>query len=627
MCGISGIFNIAGPRPIEPATMQFINRLQSHRGPDDEGYFYDPQIALAHRRLAIIDVGGGHQPLFNEDHSVVVVFNGEIYNFRDIAEILQEKGHTFQTMSDTEVIVHAWEEWGERCVDRFRGMFAFAVWDRKHQSLFIARDRLGKKPLYYTQTLKGQFIFASELKVLLAHPDVSHDLRPEMAEEFFMYGYIPDPYSAYSNIFKLPPGHSMLLVPGGRINPTLYWDLPSPGSPIGWEETQQTLLDKLREAVKLRLISDVPLGAFLSGGVDSSAIVALMAELQNTPVTTCSIGFSEQTFDESDYARAMAERYHTRHFSEIAHPNDTALIDRMTDIYDEPFADSSAMPTFRVCEMARKHVTVALSGDGGDEIFAGYRRHRMNLNEERFRNLFPTPIRRPLFAALGQWYPKADWAPRPLRAKTTFQSLAMELVDGYANSISKLRTDERRQLFSQRYLHSLGGYDGSEILKAHAENFPTDDPLKQIQYLDFKTWLPGDILTKVDRASMANSLEIRAPLLDHELISWAYSIGSQHNIAGKEGKYAFKKSLEGYVNNDILYRPKMGFSIPLAHWFRHQLKQSLQNSVLSEPMLDCGYFAPDMLKQMVNDHLQGYRDHGASLWSLLIFSQFITRQA
>ncbi|OAN11366.1 asparagine synthetase B [Photobacterium jeanii] len=626
MCGIAGIFNLYQSAPIQPDCLKSINRRQAHRGPDDEGYYFDPFIGLAHRRLSIIDLSGGHQPLFNEDGSVAVVFNGEIYNFQPLVAELKQLGHTFSTYSDTEVIVHAWEEWGEKSVSRFRGMFAFAVWDSNRRQLFIARDRLGKKPLFYSQTSQGQLVFASELKVLLDHPDVSQQLRPEMAEDFFMYGYIPDPYTAYQNIYKLEAGHTMLLTPGEKLRTSPYWDLSAPEQFLSWEQTQSSLIERLEEAVKIRLMADVPLGAFLSGGVDSSAIVSLMARLQQQPVNTCAIGFHEQAFDESEYAQQIAQQYQTNHVSKIVDADDISLIKHLNDIYDEPYADSSALPTYRVCQLARQSVKVALSGDGGDEIFAGYRRHRMHIAEQKIRQVIPSRFRKPIFGSLGRFYPKADWAPRPLRAKTTFQSLALSQVEAYASSISKLRIDERALLFSDQYKTQLNGYNGIDQLTQHANNAPTDDPLKLIQYLDIKTWLVGDILTKVDRASMANSLEVRAPLLDHEFIEWAYSVRSQDNIQGMQGKYAFKKALEPYVNQDILYRPKMGFSMPISSWFRTSLKQTLHDAVLSPNMLDSGFFNVAHLKQMLHEHVEGYRDHGASLWCLLMFSQFMLKQ-
>ncbi len=625
MCGISGIFNLNQAPLIDIELLRKINRVQAHRGPDDEGFFIDECVGLAHRRLSIIDLSGGHQPVFNEDESVCVVFNGEIYNFKPLVNELSELGHQFSTLSDTEVIVHAWEEWGVNCLERFQGMYTFAVWDRKTKQLFIARDRLGKKPLHYTITSKGQLIFASELKVLLAHPEVDTTLRNEMAEEFLMFGYIPDPYTAYKNIHKLDAGHYLLLTPQCKVTQTKYWDLQAPTQFLSWEETQNGLIERIRESVKMRMLADVPLGAFLSGGVDSSAIVALMAGLQDEAVNTCSIGFDEQAFDESEYATEIAERYHTNHLSKVVSANEYDLIDQLTHIYDEPFADSSALPTFRVCQLARKSVKVALSGDGGDEIFAGYRRHRLQLAEARLRDKLPHAFRQPVFGTLGKLYPKADWAPQRFRAKTTFQSLAMNSVEAYGNTMSRLRSGQRRKLFSKEYLNSLGGYTGNEIIRHHAMNAPTEDPLKLIQYLDVKTWLPGDILTKMDRASMANSLEVRAPLLDHKFMEWAFAIKSSDNIRGDQGKFAFKKALEPYVDSNILYRPKMGFSIPISEWFRGPLKQKLEDNVLSQTMFDSGYFDTNSLKQLVNEHTSGRSDHGDSLWCLLMFSQFLNR--
>ncbi|MDC0609951.1 amidotransferase 1, exosortase A system-associated [Vibrio sp.] len=626
MCGISGMFNLIPSTPIDSEILKNINTIQSHRGPDDEGYFIDDQIGLAHRRLSIIDLSGGHQPVFNENRSACVVFNGEIYNFKPLVIELSELGHHFSTLSDTEVIIHAWEEWGEKCVERFQGMFTFAVWDKEKKALFIARDRLGKKPLYYSKTQKGQFVFGSELKVLLGHPDIDKTLRQEMAEEYLMFGYVPDPYTAYKNIFKLEPAHYLTLRQGCEIKPVQYWDLPAPSLDLSWQETQEGIIEQLKHAVEIRMLADVPLGAFLSGGVDSSAVVAMMAQSQSSPINTCAIGFNEKSFDETEYAEQIAKRYGTNHVSRVVSADDYELIDRLTDIYDEPFADSSALPTFRVCELARESVKVALSGDGGDEVFAGYRRHRLQLAEQQFRDKIPQGLRKPLFGTLGKVYPKADWAPQFLRAKTTFQSLALNPIEAYGNTMSRLRVDQRQKLFKQEYLDHLAGYTGQEIINRHAKNSPSSDPLKLIQYLDIKTWLPGDILTKIDRASMANSLETRAPLLDHRFIEWAFSIKSSDNIRGNQGKFAFKKALEPFVNDNILYRPKMGFSIPIAAWFRGPLMDKLKAYVLSEKMFDCGFFEPSELKTLVNDHIAGRRDNSDALWCLLMFAQFLNKQ-
>lgn len=626
MCGISGIYNLTTLQPIDHDLLKHINNIQLHRGPDDEGYFIDPFIGLGHRRLSIIDLEGGHQPQFNEDGSVAIVFNGEIYNYRQLVSELKVKGHIFSSESDTEVIVHAWEEWGVECVNKLDGMFTFAIWDQNSRQLFIARDRLGKKALFYTVTSNGQLIFGSELKVLLGHPEVDLTLRDEMAEEFFMYGYIPDPYTAYKQIYKLEQGHFIHHSAGMPLKTTAYWDLTISENPLTFQETQEQLISRLSTSVSSRMMSDVPLGAFLSGGVDSSAIVALMAGQHKEPVNTFSIGFNEKSFDESEYAEQIALRYHTNHKSQIVDPNDISLVEKLVDIYDEPFADSSALPTYRVCQLASKSVKVALSGDGGDELFGGYRRYRMHMAEQRVRDLIPNSIRKPIFGTLGRLYPKADWAPQPLRAKTTFESIAMSAVEGYGNTISKLRHNERCALFHPSYLKSLNGYTGLEILKHHGKNAPTTDPLKLIQYLDTKTWLVGDILTKVDRASMANSLEVRSPLLDHKFWEWGFNTQSSNNVKGNQGKYAFKKALEGHVSNDILYRPKMGFSMPISTWFRTSLKPTLSRYVLSDSMLDSGLFDQATLQKMVNDHSQGYKDHGASLWCLLTFSLFMDRQ-
>ena len=627
MCGISGIFNLHTAHPIDTELLQTINRLQSHRGPDDEGYFFDQNIGLAHRRLSIIDLSGGHQPVFNETKSVCVVFNGEIYNFQPLVTELANCGHTFSTLSDTEVIVHSWEQWGVECLQRFQGMFCFALWDQNTQQLFIARDRLGKKPLYYSKTQRGQIVFGSELKVLLGHPEVDKTLRDEMAEEFLMFGYVPDPYTAYQHIFKLEPAHYLLLSPNAEVTPQAYWDLPAPQHIQSWDETQQAMIDHLKAAVNIRMLADVPLGAFLSGGVDSSAVVAMMAHYQDDPINTCAIGFNESDFDESDYADQIAQRYHTNHTLKVISADEYDLIDKLTDVYDEPFADSSALPTYRVCELARQSVKVALTGDGGDEVFAGYRRYRLQMTEQQLRGTLPYSVRKPIFGILGKVYPKADWAPQFLRAKTTFQSLAMDPIEAYGNTMSCLRADQRQALFTPQYQKRLNCYSGLEVIKHHAKNAPTEDPLKRIQYLDIKTWLAGDILTKIDRASMVHSLETRAPLLDHKLIEWAYSIDNQSNIHGNQGKYAFKKALEPYVDSNILYRPKMGFSIPIAQWFRGPLKEKLAHTVLSERMFDCGYFRPDALKQLVHQHTSGRSDHSDALWCLLMFGQFLNRQA
>ncbi|MCK9262024.1 MAG: amidotransferase 1, exosortase A system-associated, partial [Azoarcus sp.] len=522
MCGIAGLFDIRGKRDFDRILMQRMNDIQFHRGPDEGDLYLEPGVALGHRRLSIIDLASGQQPLFNEDGSVAVVFNGEIYNFQELVPELEALGHVFHTHSDTEVIVHAWEAWGEDCVQRFRGMFAFGLWDRNQQCFFMARDRLGVKPLHYAVLDDGTLVFGSELKVLMQHPGLDRSIDPHAVEEYFALGYIAEPRTIFKGARKLQPAESLCIRRGQPVpEPKTYWDVSfSLDNPLSLEDAEVELTDRLRESVRLRMISDVPLGAFLSGGVDSSAVVATMAGLSSEPVNTCSIAFDDPAFNESAFAKMVADRYHTNHHVETVKSDDFDLIDTLAALYDEPYADSSAIPTYRVCQLARKHVTVALSGDGGDESMGGYRRYRMHLMEEKLRAAMPHSVRKPVFGLLGRMYPKADWAPRVFRAKTTFQALARDSVQAYFHSVSILRDEMRVSLFSSDFQRKLGGYNAIEVFRRHADAAQTDDPLALIQYIDTKTYLVGDINTKVDRASMAHSLEVREPLMDHKLVEW-----------------------------------------------------------------------------------------------------------
>ncbi len=624
MCGFTGIWDSRGETGIDRALLEKMNQTQVHRGPDEGGIHIEPGAGLAHRRLSIIDLSSGQQPLFNEDESVVVVYNGEIYNFQELAVELQAAGHVFRTHCDTEVIVHAWEEWGERCVERFRGMFAFALWDRNRRRLFLARDRLGIKPLYYAQLPDGQVIFGSEMKSLLAHPDLPREEDPCAVEEYFALGYVAEPRTILRGVHKLEPGHS-LLFERGRPRPEKreYWDVPFADNGIRDEaEAQRELVERLREAVRIRMVAEVPLGAFLSGGVDSSAVVAMMAGLSEDPVNTCSISFGDPRFNEAAFARQVADQYHTNHQVEQVDSDDFGLLDKLSGLYDEPFADSSALPTYRVCELARKHVTVALSGDGGDENLAGYRRYRWHMNEERVRGLLPDVLRRPLFGLLGSVYPKADWAPRILRAKATLQGMARDSVEGYFHSVSVMGDPLRRQLFSEGFRRELQGYTAVDVFRRHAGRAPTDHPLSLVQYIDMKTYLVGDILTKVDRASMAHSLEVRVPILDHKLVEWISGLPPEMKLHGREGKYLFKKALEPHLPHDILYRQKMGFSIPLADWFRGPLRERVRDSLLGETLGDSGIFNRAFLADMLEQHQSGRRDYSAGIWTLLMYDAF-----
>jgi asparagine synthase (glutamine-hydrolysing) len=629
MCGIVGIVDLEGTREIDRDLLSRMNESQHHRGPDEGGLHVEPGLGLGHRRLSIIDLATGQQPLFSADRSIVVTFNGEIYNFQAVRSELERLGCIFATHSDTEVIVYAWSAWGPACVERFNGMFAFAVWDRPKQTLFLARDRLGVKPLHYAMTADNHLVFGSELKSLLEHPRVSRVVDPPAVEDYFGYGYVPEPRTVFRDVWKLPPGHRMTVRRGDRsCRPEQYWDVGfHRNDAITEEAARAELVDRLREATRLRLISEVPLGAFLSGGVDSSAVVAMMAGLSADPVNTCSISFGDRDYDESRFAQQVAERYRTNHRVERVDPDDFSLVDRLAWLYDEPYADSSALPTYRVCELARRQVTVALSGDGGDESLAGYRRHRWHAYEDRVRSLLPLALRRPLFGFLGRVYPKLDWAPKVLRAKSTLQSLARDSVEGYFHSISVMGDPLRARLYSPAFKKSLGGHEAVDVMRRHAANAPTDHPLSLVQYLDLKTYLPGDILTKVDRASMAHALEVRSPFLDYQLVEWLATLPPDLKLRGSEGKYLLKKAMEPHLPHEIMYRPKMGFAVPLAGWFRGPLRTTLREALLGPRMLDSGYFDRRVLEQMVDDHQSGLSDHSPALWSLLMFEGFLKRAA
>jgi asparagine synthase (glutamine-hydrolysing) len=625
VCGIVGILDIRGRREVSRELLARMNETQHHRGPDAGALHVEPGLGLGHRRLSIIDLSTGQQPMFNEDGSVVVIYNGEIYNYQSLIPELTRLGHTFKTRSDTEVIVHGWEAWGTECVKRFRGMFAFALWDRNRSTLFLARDRLGVKPLHYALLPDGTFLFGSELKSLLAHPGLARDIDPCAVEDYFALGYIPEPRTIFTSAKKLPPGHTLAIRRGAPLpEPVEYWEPRfTLDRRLSLAEATAELSQRLDESVRLRLISEVPLGAFLSGGVDSSAVVAAMASASTEPVNTCSIAFADPAFDESRYALQVAQRYGTRHFVDRVESDDFDLVDALARLYDEPFADSSAIPTYRVCQLARKHVTVALSGDGGDENFAGYRRYRLHLAEERMRRALPLTLRRSVFGLLGEVYPKADWAPRMLRAKSTFEALGRDSVGAYFHGVSILRDGMRERLFTDAFKKRLGGYNAIETFRRHARRADTDDPLALVQYLDLKTYLVGDINTKVDRASMAHSLEVREPLMDHPLVEWLASLPSSLKVHGQEGKWLLKKAMEPRLPREILYRPKMGFAVPLARWFRGPLHKRVHDSLLGERLAATGFFDRAYLQELLAHHQSGRRDYSSSLWTLLMFDAFL----
>jgi asparagine synthase (glutamine-hydrolysing) len=616
MCGIAGIYNFKSQEPVSPRLLKAMTDTLVHRGPDDEGFYISGPLALGHRRLSIIDLEGGHQPISNEDESVWVVFNGEIYNFSELQDGLITKGHTFKTRSDTEVIVHLYEEDGERCFERLRGMFAIAIWDGRNRKLVLGRDRVGKKPLFYFYD-GSRIAFASEMKAILKIPGVPREIDPQAVSDYFSLLYVPAPKSIFKQIRKVLPGHYVVVSDKG-LREVEYWDIHFAATSAATEQQWcDRLLETYREAVRLRLVSDVPLGAFLSGGVDSSSVVALMADLVNHPVTTCSIGFDEKEFNELDYAREVASRFKTNHHEQTVRPDAVGIIEKLVWHYDEPFADSSAVPTYYVSQVARERVTVALSGDGGDENFAGYRRYYFDRRENMMRALLPATVRASFFGTLAALYPKADWAPRIFRGKATFENLARTPIEAYFRSVSAVRPELKGQVLHGDLVKALDGYESLDVLRYYYERADTQDPLSRIQYVDIKTYLTDDILVKVDRASMAHSLEVRAPILDHKVMELAASMPSSMKLRGMNGKYIFKKALTRLLPETVLRRRKMGFGVPLALWFRKDLKELAHSVIFSRN--GNNLLSESTVKHVWQEHQSGLRDRSTELWTLLMF--------
>ena len=642
MCGIAGIFHRNGDK-IDADHLIRMTRTLAHRGPDEEGYFLNGStsttwvpshgapalvrgridgsagdVGLGHRRLAIIDLSSGQQPLANEDGTVWVTFNGEIYNFRSLVTELEAKGHRFRTRSDTEVIVHAWEEWGEDAVKRFRGMFAFALWDERQQVLWLARDRVGKKPLYYFLD-DDRLLFASELKGILEMPGVPRDLDLTALSDYLSLLYIPSPRTIFRSIKKLPAAHQ-LVVSRERTALSCYWDLSfHDRHQLSEERMTEDLLGLLDEATRLRMISEVPLGAFLSGGVDSSAVVALMAKASDKPVLTSSISFSEAKYNEVEYARRIADLYHADHHEFHVTPEAIQVVEKLAWHYDEPFADSSAVPTYYVSETARHKVTVALSGDGGDENFAGYRRYYFDLRENLIRGLLPSFLRRPMFKALGHLYPKADYLPQVFRGKAFLSNLARDPVDAYFASVSAFRDDEKASILNSEVSGLLSDYRTADLFHQVYGRAPAPDHLSRIQYLDIKTYLCEDILTKVDRASMAVSLEVRCPVLDHVFMEYVARIPSELKLVGTRGKHIFKKALTRHLPDDILTRPKMGFGVPIAEWLRKDLR-TYGRALVLEGEATRRYLRHDFVETLWKEHASSARNHSTELWAIMMLN-------
>lgn len=617
MCGITGIFY---PHQSETPSLDQLQRMTSvlvHRGPDAGDHYVNGPVGLGHRRLKIIDLEGGKQPLFNEDGSKVIVFNGEIYNFQDLRQILLTKGHRFETHSDTEVILHAYEEYGETCVNHLRGMFAFAIWDGEKQQLFLARDRVGIKPLYYYWDGR-KFLFASEIKAILQDSQVRREIDPCALDDYLTYLYIPAPKTIFKNIRKLRPGHTLTVSHHG-LKEQEYWDLNfAPKNNLSETDYAAGLLEKLRESVAIHMMSEVPLGAFLSGGIDSSAVVGLMAGLMNQPVNTASIGFRESGFDELPYARRVAAQFHTCAYEKIVETNAAMILDDLVWHFDEPFADSSMVPTYYVSQVARERVTVCLSGDGGDENFAGYRRYRFDVLENRIRALLPCSLRRPVFGTLGWAYPKADWLPQIFRAKTLLTNLSLSPEEGYFHSLSWFSPKMKSHLYRESLKKDLREYASLSVMQTYFDRSQGWDPLSRIQYVDIKTYLVDDILTKVDRASMAHSLEVRVPLLDHEVMEYAASIPSRYKLHNGDGKYVLKHALKDLLPSEVMNRRKMGFSIPLAQWFRAGLKATFEERVFAQDAFIGELFDLSPIHQWWAQHQRGTRDYAYYLWALLV---------
>jgi asparagine synthase (glutamine-hydrolysing) len=621
MCGLAGI-HYADPE--QKPGIALAKRMADaivHRGPDGEGFHAEPGLVFAHRRLAVIDPAGGQQPMFNEDGSVVIIFNGEIYNFESLRAELVRAGHVFRNRSDTEAVVHAWESFGATCVDYLSGMFAFALWDRKRGQLFCARDRLGKKPFHYAYH-RGDFIFGSELAALAAVPGLLGAIDPASVEDFFTFGYVPEPATIFANVCKLPPAHTLLIQRGAAPVLRRYWAPPRTIVPCTEADAVARMTEHLGDAVGKRLVSDVPLGAFLSGGIDSSAVVASAARQLAHPLDTFTVGF-EGAEDETPYARMVAGRYGTRQ-----HETREAAVDMIEGarvqaaIFGEPFGDASAVPSLAVCRMARRHVTVALSGDGGDEVFAGYRRTRWHMLVSAARRYLPGGARRHVIGQLAAIYPKLDRAPRFLRAKHTLSELALDDAAGFARTATKVHGAQRRDLFSVAQRAALAEHDPHARLVAQFEATEDVDALLQAQLADLETWLPGDILTKADRTSMAASLELRAPFLDHALVEWGLALPARLKIRGGTQKYILKKALEPVLPQDIRHRRKQGFTNNLAPAFRAQAPL-LRARLLGEPMLASGLFAGETIARLIDAHEGGAADHAQKLWLLLAFEGFL----
>ncbi len=623
MCGIAGIFDLKGERDVDRAALKRMTDAVAHRGPDGEGYFEAPGVGFGHRRLAIIDIEGGAQPFHAQGGRGVITYNGEIYNFQELARELGAKGVRFSTRSDVEVLVEGLARSGSRFINALSGMFAFGWWDAAGKSLTLARDRMGERPLYYATTADGFLLFASEIGAIAASGLIRLELDPEAVSDYFLYGFVPDPKSIYKGVRKLPPGSTLVASRRAPLKEAVYWRPPfAPERGRDFESACEELLCLLDEAVRSQMISDVPLGAFLSGGVDSSAVVSAMAAAGGK-VRTCTVGFEEEAFDERPFAREISRIFSTDHHEDVAALDAAALIDKIARVFGEPFADPSALPTYLVAGLARKHVTVALSGDGGDEIFAGYRRYPFFVSEERVRSLAPLPLRQATFGAVGAVYPKLDWAPRPMRLKTTLQALGEPRARAYAHAMAANLPQRIGRILSKDFVAALAGYEPESVVEAAMGR--DEHPLIAAQRVDLATWLPGRMLVKVDRAAMAHGLEVRPPLIDHRVVEWAGRLDPTFKLDGGAGKRVLKAALERRLPREILYRKKRGFAPPVADWLR-RAGSPLERLKSSPAWRETGMLHSKAVEEMADSHRRGLADCAQELWTVVMFDAFLQQK-
>lgn len=627
MCGIAGIFHFGTRKPVDPVRVERMCDAIAHRGPDENGIWTEAGIGLGHRRLSIIDLVRSPQPMTSSDGRAVLVFDGKIYNFRELRDELAAAGTQFHTSGDAEVILAAWQRWGTECLSRLQGMFAFALYDLGQKSLFLARDRLGVKPLFYAALGDGSLIFGSELKALTAHPRLRREVDPLAVEDYMAWGYVPDARSILKGVEKLPAGHWLLLRHDAPMpTPVGWWDVSFADRRKGSDaDLEAELLYMLNEAVRSRMIADVPLGALLSGGVDSSSVVALMAQASSEPVKTSTIGFDGVGADEMSHAERIARLFGTDHRTRRIDPDDFEVIDQISWMFDEPFADASAMPMWRLCQLGRETVTVALSGDGADEALAGYRRHLFHHREDQMRALLPQSLRAPLFGALASIYPKAEWVPPALQGKSMLRSIAASSAEGYARAMSALSPELRETLYSRDFIKVRGEYRAEQTYSAFIERASARSGLDRAQCADLKAWLPGNILTKVDRTSMAAGLEVREPMLDHRLVEFAAQLPERLRVQGKEGKWLMKRAMRRHLPHDILHRQRQDIGPPLADWFRGPLAATARLVCTTSTLSRTGWFNVPRLATLAEAHISGRSDNSALLWQLLMLDRSLDR--